>query len=176
MEKKELKILSGSESYGQNHNCHTQVVLNSNLYDELSEEAQHDLSWKAQEFIEQLRYKIELKWAEENLQDKRQENIDKMLDLFKQAGFDAIHSKIIPNEYSDHPVYYTTPWLQVTTAKGPIKIGWRKRVINIDWSESDINIKSEELFPNENVTKYDNLIHAWGYEKAVEYLTILANI
>ena len=175
METKELKILSGSESHGPNHNCHAQVVLNSNKYDELSEDAQRDLSWEAQEFIEKLRHNIEVKWAEENLQDKRQENIEKMKDLFHKAGFELVYATVIPNGYSDHPVYFTTPWLEVTTSKGPIIIGWRKRVISINWSKSEITAKAEELFKEEDTTKYDRLIHAWSYEKAVDYLSILAD-
>jgi hypothetical protein len=61
----------------------------------------------------------------------------------------------------------------VTTSRGVIKIGWRSRVINIDWSESDIKGLAKELFPNENVTKEDQYIHAWGYDKAKEYISVL---
>jgi hypothetical protein len=62
----------------------------------------------------------------------------------------------------------------VTTNIGRVKIGWRKRVINIDWSDTVVKKKAEELFPEENVTKggYDNhfYIHAWSYEDAKKYL------
>lgn len=64
------------------------------------------------------------------------------------------------------------PWyrLQFKTPTGnhEITIGWRKRVINIDWSKSGKDLK--HLFANENVTKESFLIHAYGYEKATEYL------
>ena len=171
---KELKLLTSSESYGGNHYCHATVMLNSNKFDELTEEVRESIGYDAGRFIEELRDKIELYHAKETQQEKRTENIDKMKDLFHQAGFELIHATIIDNQYSNHPVYYKNPWLEVTTAKGVIIIGWRKRVISIDWSKSDIEQTAEELFPNEDSTKYDQLIHAWGYEKAVEYLTILA--
>jgi len=31
------------------------------------------------------------------------------------------------------------------------------------------------LFPNEDVTKESRMIHAWGYEKAKEYVDVLMN-
>jgi len=174
--KKELKILSGIESYGSHHSSNAQVLLKSNLYNELPKEKQDDICMAARTFIEQLRSKIELAHNEEYKQKERQENIEKMKELFHEAGFKLVHANIIPNQYSSDPCYYVDPWLEVITIKGPIIIGWRKRVINIDWSKSDITQKADELFPNEDVTKYDQLIHAWGYEKTVDYLSTLVNI
>lgn len=89
-----------------------------------------------------------------------------LIALFPQP----IYVKPIPNEYGERPHY---PWFMVTTSKGNIKIGWRARVINIDWSESDIETTAKELFLNENVTKGERYIHAWGYEKAQEYITAI---
>ena len=175
MDKKELKILSGSESYGGNHSCHLKVMINSNKYDALTEETQNDLGYEATKFIEAMRNRIELEYAKQHYQKERQENIEKMKELFHKAGFELVYSTIIDNQYSSHPVYYPSPWLEVTTAKGPIIIGWRKRVINIDWSKSDITQSAEDLFPKEDVTKGDQSIHAWGYEKAVDYLSELNN-
>ena len=170
---KELKILASSESYGSNHGCHAKMLLKSNLFDELSEDKQSKIGFEAGRFIEQIRTTIELAHAKENKQEERQENINTMIGLFHTAGFDMIWSTVFDNQYSSHPVYYTSPWLEVITSKGPITIGWRKRVISIDWSKSDIKKTAEEMFPDETSTKYDNLIHAWGYDKAIEYLTKL---
>ncbi len=78
-----------------------------------------------------------------------------------------IYAKEIPNEYDSH---YGFPWFLVTTQKGPIKIGWRKRVIIIDWSQCEYAASSETLFTGEAVTKDEYSIHAWGYEKAKEYI------
>lgn len=100
---------------------------------------------------------------------------DKKIAELKSLFNNPIYVKIIDNEYwGEHPYAWASPWLLVTTAKGVIKIGWRKRVINIDWSQSDVKTEARDLFPTEDVTKGDytnpRYIHAWGYEKAKEYL------
>jgi hypothetical protein len=79
----------------------------------------------------------------------------------------------IPNGYCSDYCCKHLPWFIVTTNKGRIKIGWRKRVIHIDWTDSIIKETSETLFPNEDVTKFDTTIHAWGLEKAKEYINLL---
>ena len=87
------------------------------------------------------------------------------------ACFDGpIHARAVKNEYGEQPHF---PWFKVTTQRGVIKIGWRRRVINIDWSESDIKGQSRDLFPNEDVTREDRYIHAWNYEKAKSYIDTL---
>jgi hypothetical protein len=90
----------------------------------------------------------------------------------------AIYVEEIPDEYAPGS-YYTamTPWFMVTTHRGRIKVGWRKRVINVDWSDSEIKTCGEELFPDEDVTKsrkFDGCyVHAWGYDKLAEYLKVI---
>lgn len=75
------------------------------------------------------------------------------------------------------------PWFLVTTPDGDIKIGYRKRVIHIEWMN---NYKPfTETFENESVTKcfqaqevqrfihaqeVQRFIHAWTLDKAMEYL------
>lgn len=79
-----------------------------------------------------------------------------------------VYVRSIPNEYYETKMF---PWLLVTTTKGHIKIGWRKRVIVIDWSDSDVKVKAKDLFQGEETTMDGTMIHAWGYDKAKEYLT-----
>lgn len=81
-----------------------------------------------------------------------------------------IYVEEVPNEYSRQ---ISRPWFVVTTKVGRIKIGWRKRVIVIDWSDTNLKVTADELFKDEDVTKGEKMIHAWGYEKAAEYLVDL---
>lgn len=92
-----------------------------------------------------------------------------LLSLFGNA---PIYVEPIPNGYCHQACCEHRPWFVVTTKIGRIKIGWRKRVINIDWSET-LAPKAEELFAAETSTKGDKMIHAWGYEKAKEYIATI---
>ena len=94
---------------------------------------------------------------------------EKLIALFPNKIF----IQEIPNEYSNDAYYQMFPWLLITTNKGPIKIGWRKRVIEIDWSNTIIDKLADDLFPDEDVTKSNSYIHAWSYEKAQEYINKL---
>jgi hypothetical protein len=95
-------------------------------------------------------------------------------EVFQKAGFQSFTLTPIPNGYC--PCDICAPWFTVSTDIGEITIGWRKRVINIDW-EKVVKEGDEgrllELFASENVTKGGGGIHAWGWDKAVEYLMIL---
>ena len=72
----------------------------------------------------------------------------------------------IPNQYC--PCETCPPWFIAKLPYGDIKIGWRKRVINIDWSATGKRLG--KLFEGEPVTQDDFYVHAYGYEKATEYL------
>ncbi len=108
----------------------------------------------------------------------RQEEERHFRDIFEKAGFENIHMKSLPNEYCSCDC--CAPWFNVSTDFGTIKIGWRKRVVNIDWSVVLQTLEAagkmpersiSSLFENENVTKGNTSIHAWGWEKAQEYLS-----
>ncbi len=91
-------------------------------------------------------------------------------EMFKYAGFgSACLLTAIPNEYC--PCDYCPPWFIAETPWGKIKIGWRKRVIQIEWKDTQLDLG--ELFATEEVTKNSWFIHAWGEEKAKEYLSKL---
>lgn len=94
------------------------------------------------------------------------------VDLLACFPVQTTHEKI-PNGYSSGYYNANRPWLKVATYKGTIIIGWRRRVISIDWSNSNIKEAANDLFPAEDVTKDNRLIHAWGYDKAKEYLAKL---
>jgi hypothetical protein len=102
-------------------------------------------------------------------QKNREEVRTKLMECFNGAD---VFVEEIPNGYSNSWHYSTSPWYRVTTRKGIITLGWRKRVIEITWAES-VNTLAETLFPNEDVTKFSWTIHAWGYEKAKAYISRL---
>lgn len=103
-----------------------------------------------------------------------------MLNKFEVAGlfsiakipWSAIHA--IPNEYwgtieAYKEIAEKNPWYLVMTPKGNIKIGPRKRVIDIDWSDTNIR----KILSSDDVTKETDYIHAWTLDKASEYLNEL---
>lgn len=132
------------------------------------------------------------------LDPKTRKNIDEtkseFAKCFTAAGLGPIFMEPIENRY--WPKSYAgsiigEPWYVVTTPIGYIEIGWRKRVINIDWArttlkalveeqhrEPDRPAEGDELFPEIRKENYPTLgehyIHAYGYEKATEYLKVLA--
>jgi len=101
----------------------------------------------------------------EHLKESYQE---KFKDLFEKAGFESVSLQAIHNEYCQCDS--CAPWFNVESKFGVIKIGWRKRVINIDWSGLQIRDISS-LFEKENVSKGRTFIHAWDLDKAEEYLS-----
>jgi hypothetical protein len=111
---------------------------------------------------------------------------------FADAGLGPIFMEPIQNGYhrAGDPHALGNPWYSVATAIGYIQIGWRKRVINIDWARTTLKSLiedkyhegprlpgGEELFPAEHKsgcpTTGDTFIHAYGYEKATEYLKVM---
>lgn len=94
--------------------------------------------------------------------------------LFFLAGFEVLSITQIPNDYwpmvgAYEDVRRDNPWFIVKTLYGDIKIGWRKRVINIEWDGCKVEAKVTE----DSTTANGYMVHAWGYHKAVEYLTKL---
>ncbi len=88
------------------------------------------------------------------------------ISIFKEVGFEKITHFQHPNMYC--PCERCEPWARVVTEIGEIEIGWRKRVIHMDWKAS--GRKFPELFKDQDVTQWETGIHAWGRDKAIEYL------
>ena len=76
----------------------------------------------------------------------------------------------IQNQYC--PCDRCPPWFIARTVYGDVELGWRKRVIHISWSGTGVALP--DLFADQDVTKWQHGVHAWGYEKAAEYLRRLA--
>ncbi len=86
----------------------------------------------------------------------------------------ALFVEEVPNGYDPNSAYTKhLPWFVVTTPVGRITIGWRKRVISIDWSATVGTKDSSTLFAAEEVTMDTKLIHAWSTEKAATYIAAI---
>lgn len=97
---------------------------------------------------------------------------DQLKALFLLSGIEMLNQYEIRNKYwPDSETYdgVRTPWWLVKTEFGMIEIGWRKRVISIDWSDTGI----AAIVTKDEVTKNDHSVHAWNYADAVKYLTTL---
>lgn len=103
-------------------------------------------------------------------------NLEQVKALFLLAGIDVSATYELANQYwPDVPQYADlrrqSPWWLVKTPAGLVKIGWRKRVVEIDWTDTGIH----QVVTEDDVTKDESMVHAWSYAKAVQYLTVLAS-
>ena len=93
-------------------------------------------------------------------------------DITKQT-YQVINHWKIENQYWP-PAYEeekkNSPWWLVRTNKGLIEIGWRKRVISIDWKDTGVH----KVLTDDDVTKGRQMVHAYSEEKALEYLKALS--
>ncbi len=91
--------------------------------------------------------------------------------LFTLAGMKPETMWELPNGYWPRHANYqeirdANPWWLVRTEFGLIKIGWRKKVVQIDWEDT----KSRFMLTDDDVTKDESMVHAWTIPKALEYL------
>lgn len=78
----------------------------------------------------------------------------------------------IPNEYTTDDL---EPWFLAETKNVTFKFGWRRHVINIDWSawEGGPDGRTFAPFKDFDVTKDRAIIHAYGMEKFKSHLKAL---
>lgn len=93
--------------------------------------------------------------------------------LLTLAGFKVEKAKALVDGYSyppDDPRFYEEcprcVWWFLKTDIGWIEIGWRKRVLAIDWSETPLRA----VVTDDDVTKDECSVHAYSVSKALEYL------
>lgn len=163
-------ILTGLECIGGNGNFDGEISIKSEKYDSLPPEIKNTISYRASNHLRTIRHEIEVQWAKINNADERSKHVTELAGLFILAGFDKIYVEVIDNQYSVDADYYRTPWIIVTTGFGRIILGWRKRVLNLDWSDSTIKADGNKLFSDEKTTTDKRYVHCHGKEKAVEYL------
>lgn len=88
--------------------------------------------------------------------------------LFKDAGYPPVFLRTMSNGYGSE--MWRGPWFHALTPWGVLGVGWRKRVIEITNQRGFRGLNMKELFASEDMTKGGGLVHAWGYDKAREYL------
>lgn len=93
-----------------------------------------------------------------------------LLAAFVNAGLEPVYVQEVHNEYENQPPGSDSPWLLVTTRLGHFKVGWRKRVIILDWEQTEVGYSAQVLFDGENVTMEGKMIHCYGYAKLTDYL------
>lgn len=103
--------------------------------------------------------------------EKAQEDAKKIRADLLACFPDSIYVEEIPNGYCSDWCCAHLPWFIVSTSIGRFKIGWRKRVINIDWTDTLCKKSGEEVLgDDEQVTRLERGTHAYGYAKAKEYI------
>lgn len=96
--------------------------------------------------------------------------------LLLLAGIEPVSVHEVANKYWPDADAYAqirrdNPWWLVLTKVGPVVIGWRKRVISINWE--DTPIRGLMVPHDDDVTSTTTYCHAWSYAKALQYLTTL---
>lgn len=154
----------------------TVEVIDSRI-DSLDKDVQSKIYYECDHLISNLRNYISIEVLKHKDPQAREKNIDLLLAPFREYD-KSIKYEEIENEYwgGGSPSSWLNPWLLVETEEGSIKVGWRKRVIVLDWSDCcGKTFTADFLFPNENVTKEKYMINCWGYDKLREYLKVLVD-
>lgn len=102
-------------------------------------------------------FRVVRKDAEETAKEEK----ERLLSVFATAEIRVVDHWDIRNEYHGN----AADWLLVDTELGMIRIGWRKRVISINWRKTGIR-----MVVDDDVTKDEYGCHAWSYVDAARYL------
>jgi hypothetical protein len=96
--------------------------------------------------------------------------------LFTVAGFRVGRAWELVNQYwGKNDV--RGPWWLVQTDIGPVRIGWRKRVIEIEWEACSYGHQPVRgIVTEDDVTKDQTSVHAYSMVKAALYLAALRDV
>jgi len=159
----DFKTIHKSEKWGGHYNFGIEIKV---AMDRTLTEQDNLLMYRIADEIEDKLMRETVRLNPEEMTARIDESA-KLMECFSGRNVYAIP---IENGYCKRWCCSMKPWYRVTTSKGNIVIGWRKRVIHIDW---EYGPDADELFPNEDVTKMGRMIHAWGYDKAKAYLDVI---
>ena len=93
-------------------------------------------------------------------------------ELFKGAEIPIIDMRMFPSQYHSDATFFG-PWFMVETSKGIFEIGWRKRVIHIDWSRTTLKGRGADVVANPGNTHAEKYVHAWDTTEAHSILRTL---
>lgn len=98
--------------------------------------------------------------------------------VVQAAGIQGVVEEIPDQYWPETPAYdaVKSPWLRVHTHRGTIVIGWRKRVIAIDWSHGSFLTHGSVVVAKPENTHGERMCHAWGYQEAIECLQRLREL
>jgi hypothetical protein len=108
----------------------------------------------------------------EEMLDGSRKEVESILSL---SGLSPTRMWELANQYWPlSPAYddVRRPWWLADTSIGLVRIGWRKRVLEIDWSATP----HQFIVTDGDVTKDMQMVHAYSTSKAVEYLTRLREL
>ena len=162
----EYKQVIKTESWGSLGAIGVQILVSCNREDAIQSEIMRRAAYQAEQLVRDAVVAFTVS------SDPKQQELVRMQNKELIGLFDGpIFVEEIPNGYSNSAYCRHFPWFVVTTKVGRFKIGWRKRVIEIDWTQTVGTGSASELFESEDVTKGDRLIHAWSLKKARQYIS-----
>lgn len=161
----EYKLLYGTESWGSSGVIGVKILVAVRHGVDINQEPLRFAAYKAVDLIQDELTAAAIQNDQERL-DSAKEEKNKLLALFPQPIF----VEEIPNGYCAKACCRHLPWFVVTTKVGRFTIGWRKRVISIEWTQTVGTKDAKTLFGDEGVTAYDKVVHAYSYDKAREYI------
>lgn len=164
----EYKTIFKSESFGRYGGFGIEILVASTKMPNLKSDAITTATYKAAGLVSA---EVQAAIVADNQEAMTQAKVEKqqLLALFPEKIF----VEEIPNGYCHDWCCRHLPWFIVTTEIGHFKIGWRKRVIQIEWDKTIGTKTAEKLFPDESVTKGKKYIHAWNLEDAKKYISII---
>ena len=161
----QTKSLYKEESHGSYGAFDIEITVGATTLPDLTQEGIRYATYDAVKLVKSAVMAAGVQANPEAMERKRVERLE-LLALFSTP----IHVEEIPNGYCSDWCCRHLPWFVVTTQIGRFKIGWRKRVILLDWSATVGTKTSDELFKAEDVTKDTRMIHAWSLDDAKRYV------
>lgn len=91
---------------------------------------------------------------------------DKLMAVALLAGLEYTEVHKLPNAYWPNS---PDPWLLFVCDGGTVTMGWRKRVLHVEWTIGDADaIEDEDL---KWISHASRFFHAWDWIQAVRFLS-----